>query len=211
MADPDRLPPGQTRTEKWPVLPVSERAQRASRQPLRMRSGGRDRPMPISEHLRGVRAKLGHDLLMQPAVTGLVFDDAGRVLLQKHGDTLRWVAPGGSVEPDEQPVDALLRELWEETGLLVEVVSLLGVFGGPTFRVQYRNGDVCAYMMAAFECRVRSGALRLDGDESLELRYVARDEIDALDLAPWARIVVPAAFAHRGRSVASASAWLPPR
>lgn len=167
--------------------------------------------MPISEHLRAVRAKLGHDLLMQPSVTGLVFDAAGRVLLQKHGDTQRWVTPGGSVEPDEQPVDALVRELWEETGLFVEAASLLGVFGGPAFRVRYQNGNVCAYMIAAFECRVRSGALRLDGDESLELRYCARDEIDALDLAPWARIVVPAAFENRGRSVVPASQWEPPR
>ena len=167
--------------------------------------------MPISEHLRAVRAKLGPDLLMQPAVTGLVFDDAGRLLLQKHGDTLRWVTPGGSVEPDEQPVDALVREIWEETGLFVEAVSVLGVFGGPTFRVTYRNGDACAYVMAAFECRVRSGMLRLDGDESLELRYCARDEIDVLALAPWARIVVPAAFENRGRSVVAPSTWVPPR
>ena len=167
--------------------------------------------MPMSEQLRAVRAKVGHDLLLLPAVTGLVFDDAGRVLLQKHGDTLRWVAPGGSVEVDEAPIDALLREIWEETGLFVEPTSVLGVFGGPAFRVRYRNGDATAYVMTAFECRVRSGALRLDGDESLELRFVAHSELDALDLAPWARIVLPAAFAHRGRSWLPASTWAPPR
>jgi 8-oxo-dGTP pyrophosphatase MutT (NUDIX family) len=166
--------------------------------------------MPMSEQLRAVRAKVGHDLLMLPAAAGLVFDADGRVLLQRHGDTLRWVAPGGSIEPDETPVDALVREIWEETGLFVEPVSLLGVFGGPAFRVRYRNGDECACVMAAFECRVRSGALRLDGEESLELRYFARDEIDALDLAPWARIVLPAAFANRGRSHLAAPTWTPP-
>ncbi len=166
--------------------------------------------MPISEHLRAVRAKVGHDLLLLPAVTGLVFDDAGRVLLQRHGDTLRWVAPGGSVELDEAPIDALVREIWEETGLFVEPVSVLGVFGGPAFRVRYQNGDETAYVMAAFECRVHSGVLRLDGEESLELRYFAQSEIDALDLAPWARIVLPAAFANRSRSFLPASTWTPP-
>lgn len=75
--------------------------------------------MPISEQLRAVRAKLGHDLSMLPAVTGLVFDDAGRVLLQKHGDTLRWVALGGSVEPAEQPLDALGLAPWARTMLPV--------------------------------------------------------------------------------------------
>ena len=77
--------------------------------------------------------------------------------------------------------------------------------------MRYRSGDETAYVMTAFECRIRSGALRLDGDESLELRFVAQSELDALDLAPWARIVLPAAFAHRGRSCLPASAWTPPR
>ena len=174
-----------------------------------MAEGGDGRSMPMSEHLRAVRARVGHDLLVLPAVTGLVFDDAGRVLLQKHGDTRRWVAPGGSIEPDETPGDALVREMWEETGLLVEPTSLLGVFGGPEFRVRYRNGDVTAYVMAVYECRARGGALRLDGDESLALEWFARDAVGALDLAPWARIVLPAAFAHRGRSVLPAITWQP--
>lgn len=167
--------------------------------------------MPISEFLRALRARIGHDLLLLPAVTGLVFDVAGRLLLQRHGDTGRWVAPGGAVEPDESPADALARELWEETGLVCAPVSLLGVFGGPEYRVRYRNGDETAYVMAAYECRVVGGELRPDGEESAELRWVTQAEAEALALAPWARIVVPAAFAHRGRSWIEATRWRPPQ
>jgi 8-oxo-dGTP pyrophosphatase MutT (NUDIX family) len=166
--------------------------------------------MPISDHLRRVRAKLGRDLLLMPAVTGLVFDAAGRLLLQHHADTRRWVTPGGSVDPDESPSDAVVRELWEETGLHVEPVGIAGVFGGPEFRVRYRNGDETAYVMVAFECRVRGGTLRLDGDESLELRWVGADEYAALALAPWARLVLPAIFAGRGRAAFQPVRWTPP-
>lgn len=166
--------------------------------------------MPISDYLRGVRTHVGHGLLLVPAATGLVFDADGRLLLQRHGDTGRWVTPGGAIDPDESPSDAVVRELWEETGLECEPLSLLGVFGGPEYRVRYRNGDEAAYVMAAFECRVRGGTLQPDGDESAELRWVTRDEAEALALAPWARIVVPAAFAHRGRTWITPPRWRPP-
>jgi 8-oxo-dGTP diphosphatase len=167
--------------------------------------------MPISDHLHRVRAKVGHDLLILPAVTGLVFDDDGRVLLQRHGDSGRWVSPGGAVEVDETPSDAVVRELWEETGLWVEPTALLGIFGGPEFRVQYRNGDRTAYVIGVFECRVRGGALRLDGDESLELRYVAPADFASLDLSPWARVVLPGVTAAPGRHWIQPVTWTPPR
>jgi 8-oxo-dGTP pyrophosphatase MutT (NUDIX family) len=167
--------------------------------------------MPISEHLRAVRAKVGHDLLILPAAAGLVFDDAGHVLLLRHGDTGRWVLPGGAVELDETPGDAAVREVWEETGLWVEPTAIRGVFGGPEFRVQYRNGDRTAYVIAVFDCRVRGGELRLDGEEALELRWVAPADIEALDLSPWARIVLPHVTVARGRGWIQPPTWTPPR
>jgi 8-oxo-dGTP pyrophosphatase MutT (NUDIX family) len=119
------------------------------------------------------------------------------------------VAPGGAVEPDETPADALVREVWEETGLRVEPVRLLGVFGGPDFRVRYRNGDEVAYVMTVFGCRVRDGQPHADGSEVLELRWAAADELPALDLVPWARVVLPALLRSDAIAFAPPS-WTPP-
>src|SRR5262249_3636324 len=69
--------------------------------------------MPISEYLRAVRATVGHALLLVPSVTGLVRDDAGRVLLVRHSNGGVWVAPGGAVDPDERPADPVVREVRE--------------------------------------------------------------------------------------------------
>ena len=167
--------------------------------------------MPISDYLRGVREKVGNDLLVMPAVTGLVYDERGRVLLQLHGDTLHWVAPGGAIDPDEAPSDAIVREIWEETGLVVEPAALAGVFGGPEYRVRYANGDVTSYVMIAFECRVVGGTLEPDGEESLDLRFVAADELEAMALAPWARRILPRLVSQRGRPWIEAATWVPPR
>lgn len=46
----------------------------------------------------------------------------GRTLLHWHAKTRMWLPPGGHIEADEDPVQALYREAEEETGLVVEVL-----------------------------------------------------------------------------------------
>src|SRR5229473_7334772 len=134
--------------------------------------------MPISEYLRSLRSQVGSALLLVPSVTGLVFDrDDGRVLLVRHSNGGVWVAPGGAIDLDEAPQDAVVREVWEETGLRVEPIRLCGVFGGPECHVKYANGDEVAYVMAVFECRRLGGELRADQEETLEARYFAASEL----------------------------------
>lgn len=167
--------------------------------------------MTMSKYLRDVRAKVGHDLLVLPSVTGFVFDAAGRLLLVRHATGDVWVAPGGAVDPDESPVDTVVRELWEETGLHVAPVRLYGVFGGPEFRVSYANGDEVSYVMAVFECRVLGGVLRADGVETLEARYVPLDEMAALRLGHWVPTVLPAVTKRRDAPRLPPVTWTPPR
>jgi 8-oxo-dGTP pyrophosphatase MutT (NUDIX family) len=47
----------------------------------------------------------------------------GATLLHWHRRLGQWMPPGGHIEPDEEPVEAVLREVREETGLACEVVS----------------------------------------------------------------------------------------
>ncbi|MGH3445181.1 MAG: NUDIX domain-containing protein [Nocardioidaceae bacterium] len=70
--------------------------------------------MPMSPYVSGVRAKLGTDLLLMPAVGTAVFDDDGRILLGLHVDTGMWATLGGAVDPGESPAQAARREQREE-------------------------------------------------------------------------------------------------
>ncbi|NHN40635.1 NUDIX domain-containing protein [Halorubellus sp. JP-L1] len=54
--------------------------------------------------------------------TGVVLDDAGRVLLAYDADDDVWLLPGGTLERDESLVDGLVREVCEETGVAVDPV-----------------------------------------------------------------------------------------
>jgi 8-oxo-dGTP pyrophosphatase MutT (NUDIX family) len=163
----------------------------------------------LSRYVAGLRRRIGHDLLLLPSATCLVFDEDRRVLLVEHGDTGRWVTPGGAVEPHETPADAAARELWEETGLVGRPVRVLGVFGGPGFELTYRNGDEVAYVTTIFECEVVGGELRPDREEVLRVGWFGADELPE-GLAPWARQALPPVLAADSTTAFTPATWTPP-
>ena len=137
--------------------------------------------MPISEYLRGLRAKIGTDLLLTPGVAAVIIDPTGRVLLQRRSDDGRWRLPGGAMEPGEEPAETLVREIREETALEVVPERVVGVYSGPEFRVRYDNGDEVMIVSITFACRPVSGEPRVNDDESLEIRYFAPDALPAME------------------------------
>lgn len=166
--------------------------------------------MPISPYVASLRARIGTSRLLLPSVTAIVYGDGGEMLLVRQRDGDVWSTPGGSIEPDETPADAVVRETWEETGLLVRPVALIGVFGGPSFVVRYANGDETQYVMSVFECSVESGRLTGSNDEVTASRFVAEAEFRTLDVPPWTREVLPICYARSPRPVIGAVRWVPP-
>jgi 8-oxo-dGTP diphosphatase len=63
--------------------------------------------MPISPFIAKLREKIGNDLLLLRSVSAIILDDAGRVLIQRASDDGKWYVIGGSLEPGEQPADAV--------------------------------------------------------------------------------------------------------
>ncbi len=141
--------------------------------------------MPSSGIVQQLRGVVGHALLHLPAAAGLVLDAEGHLLLIRNVDDGRWAVPGGCIEPGESREDAVKRELNEETGLVVEPLGIVGVFGGPRFRIKYSNGDETSYVSVVFECKAVGGTLRPDGDEASDARYVSWSEVDNMELAPF--------------------------
>jgi ADP-ribose pyrophosphatase YjhB (NUDIX family) len=165
--------------------------------------------MPMSEYMRDLRERIGNRLIQIPSVTVLTFDEQDRVVLVRHADKGAWTTPGGAVEPQERPADAALREMWEETGLEVELDGVIGVYGGPEFTTSYSNGDRVSFTMIVFEATETGGSLRPDGQETLEVRRFSASEIPELELQPWAPRVILEAFADRQRARFDPPTWSP--
>jgi ADP-ribose pyrophosphatase YjhB (NUDIX family) len=136
-------------------------------------------------------------LVLLPSVSAAILDNEGRLLLARHAQGDVWAIPGGTVEPDESPSDAIAREVREEVGLVVEPIRVLGVYGGPEFRVTYENGDQVSYVMTVIECRIIGGELRSDGAEVLEAKYASVGDVAELKLPSWAHVVLPEVFDGR--------------
>ena len=151
----------------------------------------------MSPFLARLREIVGSELLMLPSVSGFVFDEAGRLLLARHGDVGLWAAPGGGVDPDERPEAAVVRELREELGFEVEVRGLIGVYGGPEFRTVYPNGHQVGYVIAAYACALAPGSAgpEPDGVEINDFRWLSEQELPGYDMTPWTPGVAPQAFA----------------
>ncbi len=143
--------------------------------------------MAISEYLRDLRGRVGHDLVLLPSVSILIWDDHGRLLMMQEAQTRRWQTIGGMVDPDESPWDAARREALEESGLQVNLVRLRAALGGPAYRVAYPNGDLCSYVATVFDAEVERGELLTDGDEVHALHWFDTSRITELDLDPLNR------------------------
>jgi ADP-ribose pyrophosphatase YjhB (NUDIX family) len=102
--------------------------------------------------------------------------DAGRVLLSVRGDLHGWELPGGNPNPGESDVDALKRELREETGLEVAVERRVGDYIRTGFR---------PHTARVFACRPVGGELR----PSTETPRVAWFPFDRIPdtFFPWYR------------------------
>lgn len=139
-------------------------------------------------YFRFIRRYVGQAQLIYPAAAALILDDSGHVLLQRRGDDGQWGLPGGGMELGERIDQTVINEIFEETGLWVEPVRVLGVYSDERFEVVYPNGDQMKYVSTLFLCRVVGGTLAADGEESLELRYFAPDALPPLPLRQRERI-----------------------
>jgi 8-oxo-dGTP diphosphatase len=109
-----------------------------------------------------------------PCVGGLAYDDEGRLLVvQRANEPGRglWSLPGGRVEPGEDDAAALVREMAEETGLVVQPGALVG---------RVRRGR---YEIADYRCQVVGGTL-LAGDDALDARWCDAAALLQLPLVP---------------------------
>jgi 8-oxo-dGTP diphosphatase len=113
--------------------------------------------------------KLGGFIIGNPkhvvAVTALITNDVDEILIQL-SPWRGWEFPGGRVEEGEDLIEALIREVKEETGLDVEVGPLVSVYSNlkmPT-------------VIFGFRCKYSSGELRTS-EETLDFKWCSRDNV----------------------------------
>jgi ADP-ribose pyrophosphatase YjhB (NUDIX family) len=124
------------------------------------------------------------------AVDGAVFDEADRLLLVERAGSREWCMPGGAADVGEAPSAGAVREVLEETGLVVRATRLLGVYHNLAWGMPSVVSH--AYYLV-FECQRLGGELT-PSHETTDFRWVTEEEAVALPLYRSHVRKVPEAF-----------------
>jgi len=124
--------------------------------------------MPIPQFIVDLRAHVGHAPLWLIGVTAVVIRD-DEVLLVKRADNGVWAPVTGIVDPGEEPADAAVREVAEETGVTAVPLQLAWVH--TTEPVIHVNGDHAQYLDHVFVMRWVAGEPYPADDESTDARW----------------------------------------
>ena len=128
------------------------------------------------EYIKNMRKYIGHERLLIVGASVFVHKD-GRLLLQKRKDNGCWADHGGCIELGETVEETAKRELYEETGLTVCSLELIGVFSGKELFYTYPNGDMVRNESVAYLCEDYSGELIKQTDETADLQWFMIDEL----------------------------------
>ena len=105
-----------------------------------------------------------------PAITvNVAVIHENKILLTQRNDFEVWCLPSGGVEDGESIAQAAIRETKEETGLDVDLSSLVGIYS--------RLGDLANTHAVLFSARILGGSIQAQAGETIDVRFYPLDEI----------------------------------
>ncbi|MGW4849138.1 NUDIX hydrolase [Nocardia brasiliensis] len=129
------------------------------------------------------------------AATAFVQNKSGQVLMIQRSDNGLWAIPGGGQDFGEFIADTAVRETLEETGISIRVTGLVGLYTDPRHVMAYTDGEVRQQFSICFRAEPVGGQLHTS-PESPVVRWVAKSELDELEIHPSIRLRIDHGFAE---------------
>lgn len=117
-------------------------------------------------------------VLLQDGAAAIIVNEKGQILMQSRADRDKWGLPGGCQELGERFKDTIIREVKEETNLMVSEcdLELIDIVSGASRRNNYPNGDVVINNTALYCIKNYSGELKWD-EESKDMKFFDLDNL----------------------------------
>ena len=122
-----------------------------------------------------------------PSVVAFVQNDAGQILMIQRSDNGRWALPGGGHDLGEFISETVVREVWEETGIKVEVIDVSGIYTDPGHVLVYDDGEARQQFSICFRAHLLGGEIRTS-DETTQVRWIAPADLSKIDIHPTMRL-----------------------
>lgn len=144
--------------------------------------------------------RISKDARLRLGCSATIFDSSRqKILLTRRSDNGLWCLPGGGAEAGESVAEACERETLEETGLIVKVTKLLGVYSDPHMIAQYADGNRIHIVALNFEVEVLGGELVVT-DETTDVKYFDLNDVATLDLMHYHRPRIADALTGEARA-----------
>jgi len=149
--------------------------------------------------LKGPRIGRGTTLMVGCAA--VIFDSPARekILLTRRSDNGKWCLPGGRMEPGESAAEACEREVVEETGLVVKVTKLVGIYTSADWVVQYKDSQRHQLVAMCFVCDRTGGELGLS-NETTAFGWYTPEQVRSMDLVEHHPQRIEDALANRAEA-----------
>lgn len=118
--------------------------------------------------------------IIAPGSAIVVMNNENEILLQLRSDTHDWGIPGGGMELGDSFEETARRELYEETGLIVKQLEVIGIASGKEFYYKFPHGDEIYNATVIFKAKNITGEIKKN-EESLELAYYPLESLPKLN------------------------------
>jgi 8-oxo-dGTP pyrophosphatase MutT (NUDIX family) len=129
-------------------------------------------------YIEDIRKLVGHRPLIFVGAVAILVDASGKILLQQRKHPRgTWGIPGGLMELAESTEDVAKREIFEETGLIIDDLTLINVYSGPEHFIRAANGDEFYVVTTAYYTEKFDGEIRVDPSESITFEFFSPNEL----------------------------------
>lgn len=141
-------------------------------------------------YVEELRKLIGHRCIILNGSAVIVKNKEGCILLQQRKYPYgRWGLPGGLMELGESTIDTARRELFEETGLVIGEMALLGVYSGKDYLCSAENGDEWYVVTTTYVTEEYEGTVSIHDNESLRFDWFMPNALPD-DLAKTHRLMI---------------------
>ncbi len=138
--------------------------------------------------------RIGKTAELVVACDGVIFDSTKtKMLLTQRADNGQWCLPGGRMESGESASECCVREVLEETGLVVTVERLVGVYSTPNHITEYIDGNRKQGVDIIFETQIINGDVQIS-EETTDVGYFSKEETKLIDIVELMKERISDAF-----------------
>ena len=118
----------------------------------------------MTHYVKDMRKLIGTKPLLLCGASVIMYDNQDRVLMLHRSDNDTWCFPGGAMDLGEKAEEAAKREVYEETGLIVDNLEFFGVFSGEELHYIYPHGDEVYIVDVVYKTKNYKGNIEIDNE-----------------------------------------------